>query len=340
MAEGLGSGRALSVLVLSFGADTGGQGVRLAAAFRRHAPDWHVRHSAVSTNYIAYPEDLPYRRGHLQRLYEQADVVHVRNTFSGLRPYERMAARRKPGHKPGLVITHHGTALRGPHAGTTLADWRANAAPLLAEARARGAVALTSTIDLECIAPDALTWSPSPYDLDWLRSFRQPNTDGRIVIGHAPTSRLVKSTHVFERAVARIRERRPNVDVDVIENVTWSQCLARKGRCDLFYDQMILGYGNNAIEAWGMGIPVVAGIADPDVRESMIDRWGELPFAEANETTLEDVLDDLVCDDDLRAFYGRLGASHVKRWHSERAVVPMLQAAYTRAVALQTEAVA
>ena len=61
----------------------------------------------------------------------------------------------------------------------------------------------------------------------------------------------------------------------------------RKGRADVFVDQMILGYGCNAIEAWGMGIPVIAGV-DPekapsiimqtiplDTRDRMLQLWGD-----------------------------------------------------------------
>ena len=76
--------------------------------------------------------------------------------------------------------------------------------------------------------------------------------------------------------------------------------MRRKGRADLFVDQVLLGYGCNAIEAWGMGIPVIAGVdpekakaivkqyIPPDTRDVMLSIWGELPFYESTEEGLYD----------------------------------------------------
>lgn len=330
-ATGAGASRPLSVLSLQLGADTGGGGYRLHRAFARHAPTWSVRSMVASQNYIEYPIDLPYRSGSAQRLFEEVDVVHLHNQFAGLSRMERMAERRRRRARPPMVMHHHGTALRGPLDGSTPDDWRAFAAPILAEQQARDAIGVVSTVDLSVLHP-ALTWMPTPYDLDWLASLRHAGDPARVVVAHAPTSRMVKSTHVFIAAMDRIMARHPHVSYDLIEQVSWNECLRRKAAADVFYDQMILGYGNNAIEAWGMGIPVIAGVEFGEVRERMTHEWGDLPFAEATVDSLEHVIEDMVCDVGLREFYARLGRRHVERFHDERVVVRNFQSVYRRAV--------
>lgn len=129
--------------------DTGGQGIRLVEAFRKHS-DWDVRSMAKEAQYMAYAPDLPYRMKHLEELYPACDVIHVRNHFND---YDRLA--KQFGRKP-VVIHYHGTKFRGnPH-------------HYLREQRERGAIGIVSTLDLWLISPDELEWLPAPYDVDAL----------------------------------------------------------------------------------------------------------------------------------------------------------------------------
>ena len=146
--------RPLRVLLLSSTFDTGGQGWRITEAFRRVAPDWIVRSMAKIATYIAYPVDLPFRRAHLDELYQQADVIHCRNDF---REYDRCA--EKYGPKP-VLIHYHGS------------KFRADPNRHIAVQRAHNAIGLVSTLDLWLLAPDDLEWLPAPYHVDWLESLR------------------------------------------------------------------------------------------------------------------------------------------------------------------------
>ena len=109
-------------------------------------------------------------------------------------------------------------------------------------------------------------------------------------IAHAPTNRAIKSTDALIAVVEAFRAEGLPVELDLIEQVTLGECLARKAAADIYFDQVILGYGCNAIEAWGMGIPVIAG-ADPWTLERMRREFdGRLPFLVATEETIADVL--------------------------------------------------
>lgn len=299
----------MNILSYSAGQDTGGQGARIAAAFRRHSPDIRVVSIAANKSYIDYPVDEPYSRAAVRKHWLESDLVHLHNTVSQTGKLQRY--RKKP-----IVMHHHGTRFR------TRPDHLAELSA------ATGAVRqIVATLDLEILRPD-LTWVPSPFDISQLSKFSVPQKSETILISHAPTNRLIKSTDVVIAAVHALKEKGLNVELDLIENQPWRECLRRKGRSQIYCDQIILGYGNNAIEAWGMGIPVVAGVVDERVRNLMLSRWGTLPFFESSAEDLSDRLEMLVRSESLRQEYALIGIDHAMRWHDERNVVATLSEIY------------
>lgn len=313
----------MKVLVLSGGADTGGQGIRIRTAFQRFRPDWEVRSVTAGRNYMDYDEDVFWASNadDILRLYEKADVVHVRNTFDAHRRFEKKRGGRK--HKP-VVIQHHGSMFRTDHR------------YLIRQARELRAVQLVSTIDLLKYAPGELEWLPIPHDLDELAGIRAATErdPDKIVIHHSPTNRKIKDTSLFEKVGDALMDAYPNVECRVVERVSWAENLRLKAEADIVYDQLQLGWGNNALEAWGMGIPVVAGVVDPVARGLMLDvLGGELPIVEADAQTLYTVLEGLVVDAQARATAGARGLAYVRRWHDHEVVVQRLVAAYERAAA-------
>jgi len=297
----------LRVLNASHLADTGGNGFRTAAAFRKLAPDWPYRSTCRQVNWLAYPRDLPWEQARAE--WRRADVVHVRDGFQA----ERMLrAPRRP-----TVIHQHGT------------QFRRHARDMLREQRTRRAIGLAATLDLVLMAPDDLEWAPALYDLDALGALRQRVDDGVLRIAHAPTNRAVKSTAAFLAAAARLGRELP-VEVILVERTAWVECLRRKARADIYFDQVTLGVGNNAIEAWGMGQPVVAGAA-PATLDEMERRWGSLPFLRADEGTIYEALRSLA-EPVAREAWALRGRTHAERYHSEQAGVAFLQAVYRRAL--------
>ena len=287
-------------------ADTGGNGHRTAEAFRR-LTDWTYHSTARHRNYLAYPVDL--RWDEAIRWWRRADVVHLRDGFQA---QAMLHAPDRP-----AVIHHHGT------------QFRLHRDELLREQARRGAIGLAATLDLFLMAPSDVEWMPALYDLDWLASLRAPVDDGVLRIAHAPTNRGIKSTEAFLAAAKRLGRELP-IEVILVERQAWSACIRAKARADIYFDQVALGYGNNAIEAWGMGQPVIAGGA-PDTLDEMERRWGSLPFVLADEGSVLDALRHLA-DPAHRALWAGRGRAHATRWHSDRAVVPMLQAVYERAM--------
>lgn len=306
----------IKVVLFSANWDTGGQGYRIKVAFDKFQPDFSVRAIHSDPAYFDYPQDLVYNSGSLEqaRLFEEADVLHFRNDLGGL---------KRLGHGQPLVLQHHGTRFREYHA------------QVAARAKEAGAIQIASTIDLTVLEP-GISWVPSPYNLDQLSAYRPyvVRAVGEPVrIAHAPTNREVKSTVRVMEAVHNLSKNGYNVTFDLIERKTWQECLTRKGKADIYVDQLKLGYGNNAIEAWGMGIPVVAGIVDPTAREAMLDRWGSLPFLEANQVDLEGQLAKLIVDAEYRTHWASIGLGHIRTYHDEAKVAAVLADIYRSAVA-------
>lgn len=298
--------------------DTGGQGIRIKQAFDRH-PELKVSARSIhtDTSFFDYPADISTAdNAKVERLFNEADVLHMRNDLGGL---------RRLGHGQPVVLHHHGTRFREHHA--QIAEYARNwSSPV---------VQVASTIDLTILEPDIL-WLPAPYNLDELSNLRPYHVreQGKpIRIAHAPTNRAVKSTDRIMEAIRNLHHNGYNIVFDLIERQPWAECLRRKALADIYIDQLNLGYGNNAVEAWGMGIPVVAGIANRTARQAMIDRWGVLPFKEANDVDLEGQLAELIVDAEFRLHWSRLGLGHVRRYHDESKVAAHLADIYHKAVA-------
>lgn len=291
----------LRVLNASASYDAAGDGIRTKRAFDAHAPGWTYRATRRRETRWGYPSDLPWAKA--REAWRRADVVHLQLDFAA-----EVLGPRRP-----CVVHHHGTA------------FRRNRDRLLREQRARRARALVSTLDLYLMAPDDVEWSPTPYDLAWLASLRRPVSDGVLRIAHAPTSRAVKSTEAFLAATSRLASELP-LEVIVVEGQPWAECLRRKARADVYFDQVILGYGANAVEAWGMGIPVVAGAASATLDE-ISRRSGSLPFVVADEGSILDAL-RLLAEPAERERWGAAGLAFARRFHADDVAVTRLSALY------------
>lgn len=289
----------MRVLSVHAGADTGGIGYGIADAFRRLGPPGiEVRSSVRSSNYIAYRTDLPWDE--VSGYGGYADVIHVHNTF-------RTALILGLAGKP-KVLHHHGT------------HYRDNADRLNQEVAAAEAVAVVSTLDLLQYGPD-LTWIPAAYDPSVLPRHK-PVGHGPLRIGHAPTNRAIKSTDKFLAACDRL----DGVEAVLIEGKTHMECLALKATCDAYFDQVTLGYGCNAIEAWFLGLPVIAGAPDSTL-DTMRATFGDLPFWVADEPCIQQALKAMQ-DPETRTYYANLGRAHAHRWHDGAETVARLTKVY------------
>jgi hypothetical protein len=325
-------------LIFSMGTDPNGEALRYKAAADRHG-GVEIRAVTRSTHSFKHlPVDILYANnaGAIRRLWADADIIHLNNRAQGFELFSKVA------EKP-VLLHHHGSA------------FRTNPPPLLGRAAREGWVQAASTIDLVELAPDVITWLPTAYDLDALATLRRTHRrsdDGVVRISHAPTMRTLKSTEALIDAVVALQDEGLEVELDLIERTTWAECLRRKATADIYFDQLYLGYGCNAIEAWGMGLPVIAGL-DPDraakvnhpipasTRDRMLSEFGAIPFYEMTEAGLLDGLRELVKSAELRAEWALRGMAHVARFHAQLSALERLVDLYQRTIGVAAiEAVA
>lgn len=275
-----------------------------------------IRSAHRNTAYFDFPTDIVWTRATeraIGLLAREADVVHLNNSYRAAR-YFRI---RKP-----MLLHHHGSLFRN------------NTKVMLNAARSMRMVQAVSTIDLTRADPETLHWLPTAYDVSELAKFgkahrREPN--GRVRIVHAPTNRAFKATEALESAVRELQAEGLPVDLVLIEKRTWAECMEIKATADIVFDQLAFGYGCNAVEAWGMGIPVISG-ADDWTLDAMRKAWGGLPFYEATEGTLTERIREMVQSADLRAEWAGRGMDHVRKYHDEKPALAKLAELYMLAI--------
>jgi hypothetical protein len=295
-----------------------------------------IRSAHSSEAYFEFPNDIrwhPARRGHpnnalVQELAEECDVIHLNNSHHA---YNRLKMHRL--RKPAL-LHHHGTLFRD------------HPEPLLQAARQFHMLQCVSTIDLQRRAPDLLHWLPTAYDLDALAAIGQENRrppDGKVRIVSCPTNREIKSTDALEAAVAQLQAEGLPVELVIVTGRPWAESLAVKATADIYFDQVGLGYGCNAVEAWGMGIPVIAG-ADPWTLARMRKEWNlrgntPLPFYPATEATIAESIRALVnAGPDSREEWADVGYRHIATYHAEKPALARLAELYGMAMAKKHKA--
>lgn len=289
------------LLIVSPVSDVAGCGIGFKRAFDAVDNGWTTRHVGNGAEFFDYPTDAEWHR--LDVLWDEADAVLVMELPAYV---ERLP--RKP-----TIVYHTGTR------------YRRDPARRHREARRIGAMEVAGGLDLCRLGK--LPWLPVVADLATIanaeRSRRPPGKPLRIA--HAPTNRALKSTDVILDVLARLP-----VEVDLIEGVSWRECLRRKAACDIYVDELTLGYGMNALECWAMGMPVVSGIADPQFRRDALEAWGQLPWADANADTLEAVVGQLIDFAVIRQGYADRGREFAYRYHSPAAVIDRLSTLLVR----------
>jgi hypothetical protein len=257
----------------------------------------------------------------------EADIIHFNN--STIAALKLGLPRDKP-----TILHHHGSL------------FRTQTKRLMQEAKNFRSTQCVSTVDLMHPAPHLLHWAPTAYDINWLQTFSGIHRGDRG--DHGDTFRVVqcptdgaehpyKSTPQLQAAVAGLKAQGMDIELLVVTGLPWLEAMKVKATADVYFDQVKLGYGCNAVEAWGMGLPVIAG-ADAWTLAKMREVYGtkSLPFYEATEATIADALIALE-DKKVRATYAKRGMAHVRKFHDELPALTRLAELYHRAIQHQGE---
>ena len=174
------------------------------------------------------------------------------------------------------------------------------------------------------LAIEAARWERAAAEHPLPDPLRRDGVQGPVVIGHAPTNRLIKGTRHVIAAVEALRAEFPRVELRLIERTPWAEMPEFLAGCDILVDQLHMGwYGLLAIEGMAEGKAVVAYL-----REDFVGREPELPVVSADPVTLTGALRELIRDPRRRLELGARGPAYVRRVHDTRVVGARLLACY------------
>ena len=253
--------------------------------------------------YTAYPHDI--HRPTPQQLGEWIDWADVLMAFDSgdmLIPVDR-------DWKPVLQVFH--------------GSWyRARPEKISERAKRRGYVTACTTHDL---TKWGATWLPVAVE-DMSASWA-PGEEFTVV--HAPTKRSARGTEEVIQACEKA-----GAALDLIENVSNSECLERKARGHLYIDQaksgMGISYGVNSVEAWALGMPVI-NHSGAEVRKTIKETCGEVPFRSAQSLAAGI---KAMCDrPSVYEEWKLRGRKHWARFHEPKAAASYYVAALERAQA-------
>ena len=181
----------------------------------------------------------------VQKRVNRADIVHVKGDWIARDGYLGLRIQHKP-----TVQTTSGSFAR------KIADGGYGKFHPTGYSH----VTLRTSFEPDLLYPEySDIWTPHPIDsigknVEW--TF--PDVP---VLIHTPTTRIRKNSAFAEKVFELVRAKR-EIEVRVIEGVSFEEAVRRRKESTIFFDQFLVGfYGNSALEAMQYGIPVSAWIS-------------------------------------------------------------------------------
>lgn len=136
--------------------------------------------------------------------------------------------------------------------------------------------------------------------------------NGSINIVHAPSNRRNKGTEYIITAISSLREKYSNINFILLENVPQDVAIKYYLNADIIIDQVLCGfYGVLSLEAMALGKPVITYVTDY-LKERLPE---ELPIVSASPYSLNQELETLINNADLRKALGINGRKYVEKYH-------------------------
>jgi glycosyltransferase involved in cell wall biosynthesis len=287
--------KAMKILFVSVG-DNGGGSYWLADAINKHT-DHVARSIRIAQSYINYPYDILNPSDEdIVRWGQWADIIHVRD--GAPRCLDNLDGKRR-------FITFTGMS------------FRKKAPVLVSHYRNLEYTVCVSTADLIAYHPDnPPVWIPNPRD-----EMVSTEKFDSFTVCHAPTYRERKGTQTVIDACKLAK-----IDLELLERKSYVEVMRVKSRCHILVDQFAYGYGNNAIEAWALGEPVVS-YGNAKMLSAIADHFdGRIPFCKCQEdsNSLAGILARMRDDKSFRDMYIDLGREFFSTHHDSRSVASKL----------------
>jgi glycosyltransferase involved in cell wall biosynthesis len=139
----------------------------------------------------------------------------------------------------------------------------------------------------------------------------KPNNKRPLLL-HSPSAQKAKGTRIISDTIDRLKNKY-DFDFILLHDVSRNEVLTLMKQADIFIDQIILGgHGMAALEAMAFGKPVMCYLI-PEVFEAGLP--AECPIVNTNPDNIEEELEKLLKDANLRSKIGVQSRIYVERYH-------------------------
>jgi glycosyltransferase involved in cell wall biosynthesis len=302
--------------------DPAGMGIAFANAINRHT-EHSARLITLDTKYntafetdIHLPDIADDDFSEVESLLKTSDVLHFHimadeNMLLGpllIRDYIK-----------GKRVLHH-------HHGHP--NFIVNAGEFAKKYKRLGRRAAVSTPDLLKVLPGSV-WLPNLVPINDVQFMPwdggEPESD-RVRVCQAPTRKFHKDSKTFMRVMENIISANPHVELRMIENTGYFECLQIKRTMHIVFDHMQGHFGISSLESLSQGKPVIAGLDDWNIEQ--IKRFtgaDHVPWVVArDEEQLHRKISELVEDRALRLETGRKAREHMEKYWTEQHAIKVL----------------
>jgi glycosyltransferase involved in cell wall biosynthesis len=189
--------------------------------------------------------------------------------------------------------------------------------------------------DLLHVLPKGSKFIPySHLDLSkWLPSYTQ-DTAQPLRIGHAPSHRKAKGTHLILDALESLKKEGFDFDLILVEGISHEEAYLRYKSVDILVDQLFAGwYGGLAVEAMALGKPVLVYIREEDLHFIPSEMREDLPFIRVTPDNIKEVLKKVLRMPRTEILsVARASRAFVEKWHDPVRIVSKIKADYANAL--------
>jgi glycosyltransferase involved in cell wall biosynthesis len=146
-------------------------------------------------------------------------------------------------------------------------------------------------------------------------------------IVHAPTNQLIKGTKYIEKAIKNLKKKGLKFNYLRVEKKPNQIAQEIYKKADIIVDQLLLGsFGTLAVEGMSYGKPVISYLLD-DIR---IKNCPDCPIYSANIDNIENRLEELIKDKNLRIELGKKGVKFVKKNLDNEIILKKMEKIYEK----------
>lgn len=159
-----------------------------------------------------------------------------------------------------------------------------------------------------------------------------PKLSRKLKIVHAPTNQAAKGSFFIIAALKKLQEKYPReFEFQLIENIPHFQALEIYRAADLVIDQILIGwYGAFSVETMLMGKPVIARIAEADLKFIPLEMSKQLQktIIHADPSTIYEVIEKCINDRSILEEKARESFEYAKKWHDPLYVAKLTKEQY------------